>query len=170
MVRSEQTETDSALWGGWLALVETPGVLDYSAEYQFRLADDMSSLSNHFVEFLGYHKASDNLLLGGGYRHTRRDSRSEHRLYMGGFVDLIRSGRGLVTDYQQFRATLQVGYQHDFNVTFDDEVMDSDSVRFILIASKSINEKVKPFVISYTVCLYYRFNPSQRNIGVLLDS
>jgi hypothetical protein len=166
--RSEQTETDSALWGGGLALVQTPGILDYSAEYQFRLADDMSTLNNHFVEFLGYHNASENLLLNGGYRYTRRSSRNEHRLYMGGFIDLTRSGRGLDINADQFRATLQVGYQHDFNVAFDDEVMDSDSVRFILIASKPLTEKVRPFVLGGVLTTWndaYNFGVDKIRLG-----
>ena len=54
--------------------------LEYSLEYQFRLDDNMSSLSNHFVEFMGYHKASENLLLNGGYRFTKRRDHDESRL------------------------------------------------------------------------------------------
>jgi hypothetical protein len=168
VTRSEQTETDSALWGGGLALVETPGVLDYSVEYQFRLDDDMSNLNSQFVEFLGYHKATENLLLNGGYRHTRRSSNSEHRLYMGGFVDLTRSGRSLDIEAKEFRATLQVGYQHDFNVVFDDEVMDSDSVRLILIASKPISEKVRPFLLGGVLTTWndaYNFGVDKIRLG-----
>jgi hypothetical protein len=148
--------------------VETPGALNYSAEYQFRLDDDMSSLNSHFVEFLGYHKVSENLLLNGGYRHTRRNNSSEHRLYMGGFVDLTRSRTGLDIDTQEFRATLQVGYQHDFNVVFDDEEMDSDSVRLILIASKSISEKVRPFLLGGVLTTWndaYNFGVDKIRLG-----
>lgn len=148
LASAEDTEIDTALWGGGLVLFEQPGTLDYSMEYQFRLADNMSSLNNHFVEFLGYHKASENLLLNGGYRFTRRGSRKEHRLYAGSFIDLTRSGRGLVPDNDQFRLTLQIGYQHDFDVSFDDEIMDSDSVRWILVASKPINQKIRPFLLA----------------------
>jgi hypothetical protein len=71
-------------------------------------------------------------------------------------------------DNQQFRATLQVGYQHDFNVAFDDEVMDSDSVRLILVASKSINEKVRPFLLGGVLTTWndaYNFGVDKIRLG-----
>ena len=51
-----QTTTDSSLWSGGLFRVETDDVLDYSAEYQLRLDDHMSSFSNHFVELMAIQK------------------------------------------------------------------------------------------------------------------
>ena len=141
-------ETDHALWGGALVLVEDSAALDYSVEYQFRLGDNMSSLSNHFVEFLGYHKATPNILLNGGYRFTRRDSRNEHRLYLGGFLDLTRTERGLDFMQDGYRATLQLGYQRDHDVKFDDELMDSNSIRWILVTSKQVSAAFKPFVLA----------------------
>jgi hypothetical protein len=149
-IQASDTEYDSALWGGGLALHESQdkGGLDYSLEYQFRLGDDMSSLSNHFVEFMGYHKASEKLLLNGGYRFTRRNDHDESRLYLGGFLDLTKTERGPAAESDQFRATLQVGYQRDFNTTFDDESVDSNSIRWIVVASKPTFGKVRPFLIA----------------------
>ena len=146
-VYAESTIIDSALWTGGLFLLERENGLDYSMEYQLRLDEDMSSLSSQFVEFLGYHKATENLLFNGGYRFTKRPDRDEHRLYLGGFADLTKSSRGLWEYADHFRATLQVGYQHDFNVKFDDRLMDSNSVRWILVASRPGTEKLRPFVL-----------------------
>jgi len=86
-----ETETDSALWSGGLLLFERDKGLDYSVEYQLRLGDHMSSLSSHFLEFLGYRKTTRSLLLYGGYRYTRRPDRNENRLVFGGFWDLVGS-------------------------------------------------------------------------------
>ena len=69
---AEDTEEDVALWGGGLFLVEPDSGIDYSLEYQFRYSDDLDSLGSQFVEAMGYHKASPNVLLNGGYRFTHK--------------------------------------------------------------------------------------------------
>lgn len=66
---AEETINDSALWGGGLVLFENEARPDYSVEYQLRLDDHMQSFSNHFVEFMGYKKVGENLLLNGGALH-----------------------------------------------------------------------------------------------------
>jgi len=147
-VFAEETETDSALWSGALFLFEDKNTLDYSIEYQLRLDDHMSSFSNHFVEFMSYKKATSNLLVNGGYRYTRRTDHSESRLYFGGFLDLTRSEKDTGKDSDQFRAILQIGYQHDFNTKFDHRHMGSNSIRCILTGSKPITEKVAPFLMA----------------------
>jgi len=165
---AESTETDSALWGGGLFLWETENTLDYSVEYQFRLGDHMESLSSQFVEGLGYYKANENLLFNGGYRFTRRSSREEHRLYFGGFLDLSKSRQGLALDVKEPRVTLQVGYQHDFDVKFDDEIMDSDSVRWILMASKPATENIRPFLLGGVLTTWndaYSFGVDKIRLG-----
>ena len=43
---SAETEKDSALWTGGLVLIEREKGLDYSAEYQLRLDENMSTYSN----------------------------------------------------------------------------------------------------------------------------
>jgi len=135
IVQAEETETDSALWGGGVFYFETGKTFDFSAEYQIRMDDHMSSLSSQFGEFLGHYKAADNLLLNGGYRFTRRPGRSEHRIYLGGFWSLTGNPLLEGSDPKQLRAVLQIGYQHDFDVMFDDRLMDSDSIRYILVVS-----------------------------------
>ena len=142
------TETDSALWGGGLFVFENENSLDYSVEYQLRLDDHMSSFSNHFVEFLGYKKVNENLLVNGGYRYTRRTDHAESRLYFGGFVDLTRTSKGIVINPNQFRAILQVGYQHDFNTKVDDVYMGSNSIRFVLVTSKPLTGRTTPFLLA----------------------
>ena len=81
---AEGTTYDSALWSGGLVLFENEDSIDYSVEYQLRLDDHMSSFSNHFVEFMGYQKVNENLILNGGYRFTRRTEHVESRLYFRG--------------------------------------------------------------------------------------
>jgi hypothetical protein len=133
---------------GGLFLSEKQEGLNYSAEYQLRLDDHMSSFSNHFVEFMGYHKAGPALLLNGGYRFTRRTDHVESRLYFGGFWDLTKSLKPRPENPRNFRAVLQVGYQHDFNARFDDRKMGSNSIRWILVASKPATEKIRPFLLA----------------------
>ncbi len=145
---AEETINDSALWGGGLVLFENEARPDYSVEYQLRLDDHMQSFSNHFVEFMGYKKVGENLLLNGGGRYTRRSDHSEARIYFGGFLDLTRTSRGVQLRPDQFRVTLQVGYQHDFNTTFDDRSVNSNSIRWILVASKPATSKITPFLLA----------------------
>jgi hypothetical protein len=147
-VYAQDTSYDSALWMGALALWETENSLDYSVEYQLRLDDHMSSYSNDFVEFLGYKKYNENVLFNGGYRFTRRTDHNESRLYFGGFLDLTKTERGIEINPDQFRATLQVGYQHDFNAKFDDTLMGSNSIRWILVVSRPISKRVTPFLVA----------------------
>ena len=145
---ADETITDSALWSGGLVLWENENSLDYSVEYQLRLDDHMSSFSNHFVEFMGYQKVNENLLLNGGYRFTRRTDHAESRLYFGGFLDLTRTARGIAIRPDQFRLTLQVGYQHDFTTRIDDITMGSNSIRWVFVASKPATKKITPFLLA----------------------
>jgi len=147
-VLAESTTKDTALWGGGFFLVEPESGLDYSLEYQFRYSDNLNSLGSQFVEAMGYHKASPNLLLNGGYRFTERPDHNEQRLYLGGFLDLTKSSRALLPTQDNFRATLQVGYQRDFNTSFNDTLMDSNSIRWIVVVSETATEKVRPFLLA----------------------
>jgi hypothetical protein len=146
-VLAGETTTDSALWTGGLFLFENEKWLDYSVEYQVRLDDHMSSFSSHFLELMGYRKTTENLLLNGGYRFTMRPDHVDHRLYLGGFWELTRNTRDSGGDPNRFRATLQFGYQHDFNAKFDNQLMGSNSIRWILVASKPVTEKMTPFLV-----------------------
>jgi hypothetical protein len=144
---AQETVTDSALWSGGLVLFEYEDSLDYSVEYQLRLDDNMSSFSNHFVEFMGYKRVNENLLFNSGLRFTKRTDHAEGRLYFGGFLDLTRTEMGIRANPGQFRATLQIGYQHDFNTLVDDRFMGSNSIRWILVASKPATKKITPFLL-----------------------
>lgn len=163
-----ETSTDSALWTGGLFLLEREKGLDFSAEYQVRLNDHMSSLSSHFVEFMGYRKTTSALLLNGGYRFTMRPDHNENRFYLGGFWDITKSLKPRRPDPRSFRLVFQLGYQHDFNVEFDDELMHSNSIRWIFIASKPVNEKVTPFLLAGVLTTWneaYDFGVDKVRVG-----
>ena len=146
-VSAQETITDVALWTGGLVHFENERGLNYSVEYQVRLNENMTALSSHFLEFMGYRKTTENLVLNGGYRFTIRPDHVEHRLYFGGFLDLSHAPGGPVKYPDRFRPVLQVGYQHDFNAEFDDTLTSSDSIRWILTLAKPITEKVTPFLL-----------------------
>lgn len=167
-VYAQDTSYDSALWMGALALWENENSLDYSVEYQLRLDEHMSSYSNDFVEFMGYKKFNRNLLFNGGYRFTRRTDHNESRLYFGGFLDLTKTGRGIKINPGQFRATLQIGYQHDFNAKFDDTLMGSNSIRWILVVSRPISKRVTPFLLAGILTTWnnaYNFGVDKIRLG-----
>jgi len=163
-----ETETDSALWAGGLFLIERDKGLDYSVEYQLRLDDHMSSFSSHFLEFLGYRKTTRSLLLYGGYRYTRRPDHNENRLVFGGFWDLTQTGKPVREDLKRFRAVLQIAYQHDFNVEFDDLPQDSNSIRWVLVGSKPATPTITPFFIAGVLTTWnesYSFGVDKVRLG-----
>jgi len=141
-----ETVTDSALWTGGLLLWENDNSFNFSAEYQVRLDENMSTLQSHFLEFMTYKKANESLLLNAGYRFTRRPDHDENRLYIGGYWDMTRQAQGSKYDSDRLRIVLQVGYQHDFKTVIEDRQMGSNSIRWILIASRQETEKIRPFV------------------------
>jgi len=147
-VSAQATVYDSALWAGATVLFDNEDKLDYSLEYQLRMDDHMSSYSNDFVEFMGYKKYDENLLLNAGYRFTRRTDHNESRLYVGGFLDLTKTAEGIAISPSQFKLILQFGYQHDFNTEIDGISMGSNSIRTVLIASKPATKRITPFVIA----------------------
>jgi len=163
-----QTITDSALWAGGLFLFERDKGLDYSVEYQVRLNDHMSSLSSHFLEFHGYHKATRSLLLSGAYRYTRRPDHDESRLFFGGFWDLTQTNKSVWKDPDRFKAILQIGYERDFDVEFDDQLIDSNSIRWILVGSKPVTETITPFFIAGVLTTWndsYSFGVDKIRLG-----
>jgi hypothetical protein len=145
---SAETITDSALWTGGLFLWEREKNLHYSAEYQVRLDENMTALSSHFLELMTYKKAGESLLFNAGYRYTLRPDHDEHRLYVGGFWDMTRNAHSGVDDGERLRVVLQLGYQHDFNAKFDDRLMGSNSIRWILVASRQATEYIRPFLLA----------------------
>ena len=128
----------------------------------------MTSLSSHFLELMTYKKANESLVFNGGYRYTLRPDRDEHRLYVGGFWDMTRDKHGVVDDPDRVRVVLQIGYQHDFNVKFDDRLMDSNSIRWILIASHQATEKIRPFLLAGVLTTWndaYSFGVDKLRLG-----
>lgn len=159
---AEETINDSALWSGGLVLFENENSLDYSVEYQLRLDDHMSSFSNHFVEFFGYKRVNENLLFNSGFRFTKRTDHAESRFYFGGFLDLIKTEMGVRANPNRFRATLQIGYQHDFHTLVNDKFMGSNSIRWVLVASKPATKKITPFLLAGVLTTW---NPAY-NFGI----
>jgi hypothetical protein len=165
---SAETTTDSALWGGGLFLFEREKGLDYSVEYQVRLNEHMSSFSSHFLEFQGYKKTSRSVLVYGAYRYTRRPDHDENRLVLGGFWDLTQSGKPVWQDPDRFKAVLQVGYQHDFDVNFDEQLINSNSIRWILVGSRPATETLTPFFIAGVLTTWnsaYNFGVDKIRLG-----
>lgn len=162
------TETDNVLWAGGLFLWERDHGLDFSAEYQARFDEDMSSLSNHFIEFMGYKKVGSALLINGGYRFTARPDRNENRLYFGGFWDMTKKARLLENKPSMVKAILQVGYQRDFEAQFDDTIVDSNSIRWVLVASKPISDTISPFLLAGVLTTWndvYSFGVDKTRLG-----
>jgi hypothetical protein len=54
---------------------------------------------------------------------------------------------GSRTNPNQFRATLQFGYQHDFHTLVNDKFIGSNSIRWILVASKPVTKTITPFLL-----------------------
>lgn len=160
--------TDSALWAGGLFLFERESGLDYSVEYQVRLNDHMSSFSSHFLEFQAYKKLSPALMLYGAYRYTRRPDHDENRLVFGGFWELTQPKDRVWRDPDRFKAVVQIGYQHDFDVEFDDELIDSNSIRWILVCSKPATETITPFFLAGVLTTWnesYEFGVDKIRLG-----
>ncbi len=163
-----ETITDSALWTGGLFLWEREANLHYSAEYQVRLDENMTALSSHFLELMTYKKVSEALLVNAGYRYTLRPEHDEHRLYVGGFWDMTRNAHSGVDDTGRLRVVLQLGYQHDFNTKFDDRLMDSNSIRWILVASRQATENIRPFLLAGVLATWndaYSFGADRIRLG-----
>ncbi len=163
-----KTTTDTALWTGGMVFFEKENDLNYSIEYQVRLNDEMSSLSSHFVELMKYHRVANSLLLNGGYRFTIRPDHKENRLYLGGFWEMTPSAKPHEADPNRFKAILQVGYQHDFNVEFDNQLMDSDSIRGVMQVSKPINKTITPFLMGGALTTWndaYSFGIDKTRLG-----
>lgn len=139
---------DSQLWSSMYFKRERPGrAMDFSAEYQVRLKDDLTSLKSHFFEIAAYHQATARIELIGGYRFTIRPDRQESRLLAGAF---LRHGldRERTESDNGFRVIHHVLYQRDFNASFNDVLLDSSSVRYVLMVSKPLNEMVTPFLVA----------------------
>jgi hypothetical protein len=165
---SAETETDWALWSGGLFLWEDDNSFSYSAEYQVRLAENMSALSSHFLELMTYKKMNNALLFNGGYRYTRRPDHDEHRVYAGGFWDITQSVSGPSPDANDLRLVLQVGYERDFDVRFDDQAMNSSSIRWILVASRQTTEKLRPYLLAGLLTTWndaYNFGVDKIRLG-----
>ena len=163
-----ETTTDTALWTGGIVFFEKEKDLSYSAEYQARLDDDMSRLGSHFIELMAYKKAIESLEINGGYRFTIRPEHTENRLYFGGFWNITQQYFNPENDPNRFKAILQVGYQHDFNVEFDDRLMDSDSIRWIMVVSKPANKILKPFLMGGMLTTWndaYSFGLDKTRLG-----
>jgi len=164
-----ESGTENAIWNS--AFIHLPGShgLDYSVEYQLRHDIDENSLSSQFGEFSVYRKLHKYFRFYSGYRFTSRPDHEDQRVVFGGFLDITPNRKSATeVDLDPFRLLLQVAYQHDFNVEFDDELMDSDSVRYVLVAEKSLTKKIKPFLMTGVLTTWnnaYDFGIDKLRIG-----
>ncbi len=130
----------SAGWGLWSGVllrdIRSDSRFDYSGEYQVRLTEDLQELKSHFFEVSGYYKANPKLESNFGYRFTIRPDRNESRLFAGLFYRswLVKPNPAL--NKRGLRLTQQLMYQRDLNASFNDVLLDSNTVRYALYLTK----------------------------------
>jgi hypothetical protein len=130
----------SAGWGLWSGVllrdVRPDSRFDYSGEYQVRLTDDLKTLKSHFVEVSGYYKANLKLESNFGYRFTIRPDRNESRFFAGFFYRSLLVKPSPALDRRGLWLTQQLMYQRDLNASFNDVLLDSNTVRYALYLTK----------------------------------
>jgi len=130
----------SAGWGLWSGVlvrdVRPDSRFDYSGEYQVRLTDDLKTLKSHFFEVSGYYKANAKIESNFGYRFTIRPDRNESRLFAGLFYRTTLVKPNPKSGKFGLRLTQQLMYQRDLNASFNDVLLDSNTVRYALYLTK----------------------------------
>jgi hypothetical protein len=130
----------SAGWGLWSGVlvrdVRVDSRFDYSGEYQVRLTDDLTTLKSHFFEVSGYYKANPKLESNFGYRFTIRPDRNESRFFAGLFYRTTLVNPDPQSGKFGLRLTQQLMYQRDLNASFNDVLLDSNTVRYALYLTK----------------------------------
>lgn len=146
---SQSTSADSQLWSAAFYRLQRADALDFSLEYQVRLNEDLRALKSHFLElqtFASPHRAVE---LFGTYRLTLRPDHTEHRLMFGLFWrSEFGEGHSSVEGEPSFRIIHQIACERDFNVKFTDDLIDSNSLRWVTTASKPVNGRLTPFVLA----------------------
>ncbi len=146
-VRAEEaSDYDWGLWAGTRFRFDRADGLDFSGEYQVRIDDDFRNLKSHFFEALAFGRPSAKLQLASGYRFTMRQDRNEHRLAALAWRDMsVLKGR---FDNARPRLALNhhAGYQRDFNVSFNDKLIQSNSLRYLLTVLVPVSPELEPFV------------------------
>ncbi len=146
-VRAENTsDYDWGLWAGTRFRFDRPDALDLSGEYQVRLDDDFRSLKSHFLEALAFGRPSNKLELAGGYRFTVRQDWNEHRFAALAWWNMTVLKGCFDSDRPKLALTHHAGYQRDFNVSFNDKLIQSNSLRYLLTAHVPVSRKLEPFV------------------------
>lgn len=144
-VAQEGTASEWELWSAFHARLDRSGRLDASAEYQVRIDDDFSSLSSHFFEGLGYVRLTKSVEVAGGYRVTMRSDHTEHRVpILAWWRMTVGEGRPSV-DGDEITLTHHLGYQHDWNVQSNDELINSSSIRYVVTFLKPVTPRIAPF-------------------------
>ena len=128
-------DTDFQLWPGITYLHHTLKGPDYSLEYQARFNENVTNLKSHFLEGMAYIQPGKSLEFAGIYRLTERSDKLEHRLAVLEWwkINLINSRS---EESPKLILVQHAGYQHDFNVTFNERLVNSNSFRclFSLLA------------------------------------
>jgi hypothetical protein len=129
--------TGWGLWSGVLVRDFRPDSrFDYSGEYQVRLTDDLHELKSHFFEVSGFYKANSKLQSNFGYRFTIRPDRNESRLFAGLFYRTTLVKPNPASNKRGLRLTQQLMYQRDLSASFNDVLLDSNTVRYALYLTK----------------------------------
>jgi hypothetical protein len=135
-----------SLWTGTRFRFDRADGLDLSGEYQVRLDDDFRNLNSHFLEALAFGRLSKRLELAGGYRFTLRPDWTAHRLVALAWWDMaVLKGR-FDSDRPKLTLTPHAGYQRDFNVSFNDRLIQSNSVRYLLTLHIPVSRELEPFI------------------------
>jgi len=145
LVAQEGTASEWELWSAFHARLDRFGRLDASAEYQVRIDDDFSSLSSHFFEGLGYVRLTESVEVASGYRVTMRPDHTEQRFaLLGWWRTTVGEGRPSV-DGDELTLSHHLGYQHDWNVKPNDELINSSSIRYVVTFLKPVTPRIAPF-------------------------
>lgn len=133
-------QDQSAGWGLWSGVLfrdfRPESRFDYSGEYQVRLTEDLHELKSHFFELSGYYKATPKLESNFGYRFTIRPDRNESRLFAGLFYRSTLVKPKPEIEKWGLRLTQQLMYQRDLDASFNDVLVDSNTVRYALYLTK----------------------------------
>jgi len=146
---SQDDSQNSADWQVWSGIkyrynwIKGP---DVSAEYQVRINENFTNLKSHFFEFLTHIQPSNKVELVGGYRFTIRPDHVEHRLAALEWwkINLIHGSSSKARP--KLILIQHSGYQYDFNVNFNDKLINSNSIRNLLFLVMPTSENIDPLI------------------------
>jgi hypothetical protein len=141
-----QNSADWQIWSGFTYRHNWIKAPDLSAEYQVRINENFTNLKSHFFELLAHIQPSNKVELAGGYRYTIRPDHVEHRLAVLEWwkINLIKGSSSNAPP--KLILIQHSGYQHDFNVNFNDKLINSNSIRNLLFLVMPTSKFIDPFI------------------------